>query len=206
MATNTRDRQGLLDDTEDVALEFGAEDDPVSRRKFKHPLVSFFQLAFRTAAIVAYLFCGWFSNSFVLSFVVIVVLLALDFWTVKNVSGRLLAGLRWWNYVDDDGKSHWVYEASKNKSTSKYTLAESRLFWLSLVIFPIIWCVFFFSTLVGLKFQWFMVVCVSLVLQGANLHGYIRCKVGAKQKLSSVAASFLGQQVLRNVAREAARQ
>ena len=27
--------------------------------------------------------------------------------------GRLLVGLRWWNYVDDDGKSHWVYEARK---------------------------------------------------------------------------------------------
>ena len=29
------------------------------------------------------------------------------------IVGRLLVGLRWWNYVDDDGKSHWVYEARK---------------------------------------------------------------------------------------------
>ncbi len=28
-----------------------------------------------------------------------VLLLAFDFWTVKNVSGRLLVGLRWWNEV-----------------------------------------------------------------------------------------------------------
>lgn len=28
-----------------------------------------------------------------------VTLLAFDFWTVKNVSGRLLVGLRWWNKV-----------------------------------------------------------------------------------------------------------
>ena len=27
--------------------------------------------------------------------------------------GRLLVGLRWWNYVDEDGKSHWIYEARK---------------------------------------------------------------------------------------------
>lgn len=27
--------------------------------------------------------------------------------------GRLLVGLRWWNYVDDEGKNHWVYEARK---------------------------------------------------------------------------------------------
>ena len=29
----------------------------------------------------------------------IVLLLALDFWTVKNVSGRLMVGLRWRNEV-----------------------------------------------------------------------------------------------------------
>ena len=37
----------------------------------------------------------------------------MDFWTVKNITGRLLVGLRWWNYVDDEGKSHWVYESRK---------------------------------------------------------------------------------------------
>lgn len=24
-----------------------------------------------------------------------------------------MVGLRWWNYVDDDGKSHWVFESRK---------------------------------------------------------------------------------------------
>lgn len=27
--------------------------------------------------------------------------------------GRIMVGLRWWNYVDDDGVSHWVYESRK---------------------------------------------------------------------------------------------
>jgi hypothetical protein len=29
----------------------------------------------------------------------VTLLLAFDFWTVKNVTGRLLVGLRWWNEV-----------------------------------------------------------------------------------------------------------
>jgi hypothetical protein len=29
------------------------------------------------------------------------------------IAGRLMVGLRWWNYIDDDGKSHWVFEARK---------------------------------------------------------------------------------------------
>jgi len=56
-------------------------------------------MLFRSAAVLSYLFCSFFSSSFVLNFVVIVLLLSFDFWTVKNVTGRLLVGLRWWNEV-----------------------------------------------------------------------------------------------------------
>lgn len=82
----------------------------------RHPYVTLFHLAFRIAAIVVYLFCGAFSNSFIASFVTVVLLLSMDFWTVKNITGRLMVGLRWWNYVDDDGKSHWVFESKKVRS------------------------------------------------------------------------------------------
>lgn len=32
---------------------------------------------------------------------------------VQNITGRLMVGLRWWNQVDDDGRSHWVFESRK---------------------------------------------------------------------------------------------
>jgi Eukaryotic protein of unknown function (DUF846) len=31
---------------------------------------------------------------------------------VKNVSGRLLVGLRWWNETGPDGESVWVFESA----------------------------------------------------------------------------------------------
>lgn len=80
---------------------------------FRRPCVTFFHLAFRIASVVAYLLCRLFSDSFITNFVVIVILLSMDFWTVKNVTGRLMVGLRWWNYVDDSGVSHWVFESRK---------------------------------------------------------------------------------------------
>lgn len=79
----------------------------------RHPYVTSFHLAFRVTALVTYMFCGWFSTSFIASFVAVTLLLSMDFWTVKNITGRLMVGLRWWNYVDDDGKSHWVFESRK---------------------------------------------------------------------------------------------
>lgn len=44
------------------------------------------------AAVFLYLFSGWLFDNFVLTFVILVILLAADFWTVK-VGGRVRAGL-----------------------------------------------------------------------------------------------------------------
>lgn len=39
-------------------------------------------------------------------------LLAADFYYLKNIAGRRLVGLRWWNEVDTaSGDSHWVFES-----------------------------------------------------------------------------------------------
>lgn len=77
----------------------------------RHPYVTLFHILFRSLAIVVYLFFTSFIDSFITSFVFIVLLLSADFWTVKNITGRILVGLRWWNYIDDEGKSIWIYES-----------------------------------------------------------------------------------------------
>ncbi len=48
-----------------------------------------------------YVFSGIVTSNFIFVAVVTILLLAADFWTVKNVTGRLLVGLRWWNYVKE---------------------------------------------------------------------------------------------------------
>ncbi|KAM8945275.1 Golgi apparatus membrane protein TVP23 homolog B-like isoform 1-T1 [Pelodytes ibericus] len=191
-------RQDSNDETEDVSL-FDA-DDEISRvpkkNKIKHPIASFFHLFFRVSAIVVYLLCEFISSSFIACMVTIILLLSCDFWAVKNITGRLMVGLRWWNQVDDDGKSHWVYESRKvgKKATSE---AESRIFWLGLISCPIIWVIFAFSALFSFKVKWLAVVIMGVVLQGANLYGYIKCKVGSRKNLTSIATSYLGSQFLR---------
>lgn len=52
------------------------------------------------------------SNNSVLVFIIVALLLAADFWNVKNISGRLLVGLRWWNETTEDGQSVWVFESA----------------------------------------------------------------------------------------------
>lgn len=43
---------------------------------WKHPLTVFFHIAFRVAALLYYIFCTWFSDSFVANFITVVALLA----------------------------------------------------------------------------------------------------------------------------------
>ncbi|KAL7285261.1 hypothetical protein ACG7TL_000355 [Trametes sanguinea] len=80
-------------------------------RQSAHPVVLFFLYFFRIAAITVYILCGLFISNYVLSSVIVVVLLAMDFWNCRNVAGRRLVGLRYWNQVDDDGESYWVFES-----------------------------------------------------------------------------------------------
>ena len=50
--------------------------------------------------------------SSVMIFIIIMLLLAADFYYLKNIAGRRLVGLRWWNEVDTGtGDSHWVFES-----------------------------------------------------------------------------------------------
>uniref|UniRef100_A0A8C5L9W4 Golgi apparatus membrane protein TVP23 homolog n=1 Tax=Jaculus jaculus TaxID=51337 RepID=A0A8C5L9W4_JACJA len=189
--------QALVDDTEDVSLDFCNEEElAFSKAKIRHPLATFFHLFFRVSAIVVYVCCDWFSRSFVGCFITVLLLLAFDFWSVKNVTGRLMVGLRWWNQIDEDGKSHWIFEARKvSESPTAATEAEARIFWLGLVVCPGIWTAFFFSTLFSLKLKWLALVIAGISLQAANLYGYILCKMGGESDISKVAASFLSQTV-----------
>lgn len=186
----------MSDDTEDISLNFGEENTTTGRKSIRHPLAVFFHLIFRILSIVTYLLCGLFNIGFIVSFVIIIILLSVDFWTVKNITGRLLVGLRWWNYVDEDGISHWMFESRKGAAKNVVTSGELRVFWLSLVVCQVFWVVFVFAALITLSFRWFMVASMGVVLNGANLYGYIRCKMGSPKKLTGAASNFLGQQVL----------
>ena len=54
-----------------------------------------------------------------------------------------------------------------------------------------------FSSLFGLKLHWLAVVVVALILNGANLFGYVRCKFSSRKQLGSLATQYLGRQLFK---------
>ena len=53
-----------------------------------HPVVCMFHFGFKALAVLFYCLFGLFSDDKTLSYIFVMTTTALDFWTVKNVSGR----------------------------------------------------------------------------------------------------------------------
>lgn len=165
--------------------------------RIKHPVVTFFHLLFRTLALIVYLLCGLTQTTFIESFIAIILLLSLDFWTVKNITGRIMAGYRWWNYVNDDGESVWNFETSKQEDQIKFSRAEIQIFWTGLVLFPIIWVCLLFTAFFTFKLKWIVIVIIALILTGSNLAGYLRCRMGSS--MVGAANTYFKDQIRSNM-------
>lgn len=177
-------------------------------RNFKHPTAAFFHVIFKLAAVLFYLFGGLFQRDFISTFVSVILLVSIDFWLVKNVTGRLLAGLRWSNYIDDFGNSHWIFEnAARNRGDRLSSLqdeirgqggsADASIFWTGLIISSTFWFLLLIVSIFRLNIQWFMLVLLAFVLSLTNLYGYIRCRLGTSDIKNSV-TQFVAKQVFYN--------
>ena len=148
--------------------------------KAKHPGIVFFTIFFKGLAMFCFLLLGIFGVPDALIFIFVVILNSLDFWFVKNVSGRILVGLRWWNEVKEDGTEVWKFESSNEIKTKSI---DTTIFWMSLYISPIFWGVFLFLELIGLKLMWFLSCLIAFILTFSNTFGYYKCSGEQNKKV-----------------------
>jgi len=172
-------------------------------RQSAHPVSLFVLYLFRIAAIATYILCGFFTDNYVVSTVFVVVLLAMDFWNCRNVAGRTLVGLRFWNQVDDDGESYWIFE-SRDPSRPANPI-DSRLFWIALYVFPALWLGLFFVSLLKFNLSFIPIVALALVFNVTNVIGFTYADRDAKKRWaqdvvsSSWSIGGLGGQMLTGV-------
>ena len=96
----------------------------------------------------------------ILIFILTIVLLSMDFYYLKNIAGRRLVGLRWWNEVDPaTGDSKWVFESADTSQRPGGTnKTDSRFFWLALYVQPALWIGLAILAVVRLSFVWLSVI------------------------------------------------
>jgi hypothetical protein len=163
-----------------------------------HPTVIIFHLLFKGLALFFYIFGSIFvgggtkaqkgAHLIALS-VGIILLLAADFWVVKNVTGRLLVGLRWWNKVSDDTTT-WIFEAAEDQAINAF---DRRVFWTVLYATPLVWAALFLLGLLKFNLSWLMVVSMALALNSANVYGYYKCSSDQKQKFQQMMTTGASQ-------------
>ena len=85
-------------------------------------------------------------------------LLAIDFYYLKNIAGRRLVGLRWWNEVDiQTGDSKWVFESAEGRGQNG-NRTDNRFFWIAVYAQPAWWVLIAIWVVIRLKFEYLSVV------------------------------------------------
>lgn len=148
-----------------------------------HPTICLFQVLFKVLAFLSFIFGPFFfrffsNNSFILTFFLTSILLSLDFWTVKNVTGRILVGMRWWYEITKDGETVWMFEncnESKNTNTNVSSSTDKSVFWVTTYGWALLWVVIIVFQFLSLKFQWISLSVIAITLSFSNLIGYTKC-------------------------------
>ncbi|KAM4055079.1 golgi apparatus membrane protein TVP23 [Hirsutella rhossiliensis] len=182
----------------------------LSWRLSSHPITLLTFLAFRITSVLIYFLGLWIIKSMIMIFIITILLLAADFYYLKNIAGRRLVGLRWWNEVDaQTGDSKWVFESSDPASRT-INPTDSRFFWLALYVQPVLWVVMAVLALVRLQFLWLPLVVIALVLTVMNTLAFSRCDkfsqasnlagsaLGTSNLAGSIASNMIGRWFSRN--------
>jgi hypothetical protein len=96
-------------------------------------------------------------------FIIVILLLSADFYYLKNIAGRRLVGLRWWNEVlpatstTGGTSSHWVFE-SADALTKPNNATDSRFFWLLVYGHPFAWFALAIVSIFRFEFDWLFLV------------------------------------------------
>ncbi|KAK4042068.1 hypothetical protein C8A01DRAFT_14276 [Parachaetomium inaequale] len=144
-------------------------------RLSSHPITLLTFLGFRVSSLLVYLFGLLFTDNLVMIFIITILLLAADFYYLKNIAGRRLVGLRWWNEVDPStGESHWVFESSEPGS-KVINPTDSRFFWIAIYAQPVFWILLALVAVLTFKFIWLPLVAIALVLTITNTLAFSRC-------------------------------
>lgn len=132
-------------------------------------------LGAKAAPIVFYILGSLFLG-FTAQFIVVVLLLAADFYFTKNISGRKLVQLRWWYDPTTEHAGTFKFESYKQYAPGPpINPIDSKLFWWSLYLTPVVWTIFALFCILRLKLFYLLLVGVGIVLTGWNAYGFRGC-------------------------------
>ncbi|CUS11081.1 unnamed protein product [Tuber aestivum] len=136
----------------------------------------------------------------VLIFIIVILLLAADFYYCKNIAGRRLVGLRWWNETNPEtGEQTWVFESPDE--TRQINATDSRSFWLTIYVVPLLWVFLAIIAIVRFEFIWLSLVVIAIILCVTNGVAFSRAdKFGNASSFAGSALNSSGGGAVRRFA------
>lgn len=150
-----------------------------------HPLICIITILFKLSSLTCFILLSLLVDSTALIYLLVILLASFDFWMTKNVSGRKLVGLRWWNEVKEDGTEVWIFES---KNEVKESNADTRIFWLCVYLSTAAWTIIFIWDIISFKWIWAIIALVCLVFSGTNLYGFFKCSKKQQESISKLSA------------------
>lgn len=152
-----------------------------------HPMISLLHIVLKIVVVVVYVVFPLFSSSFFIKEIV-VILAGIDFWIVKNITGRLLVGLRWWVDFEENGDERWKFECKVNENN--INPADEKIFWWTLALFSLIWFLFVIANVISLGITNVMICSFCLAMTGFNLYSYYRCSKAQSENIKKLAMQY----------------
>lgn len=160
-------------------------------RKSSNPSVALMTVGLKIASLFFFLFLNIFTSNEAFVMIVVIIFDAMDFWYTKNISGRILVGLRWWNtYNPETQQEIWTFESKNEK---KESTIDRGTFWLSLYGFTGAWLVLFIWECVIFNFMWACLCFISLAISGINTYGFFRCSKIQQKNMINIIKNYMNK-------------
>ena len=134
---------------------------------------------FKLSAMICYLLMNFFVRNLILTYIVVLTLVIMDFWTVQNVTGRKLVGLRWSSRIREDGTEEWVFESEAREINQ----ADHRVFWITNYASPVVWVLLSLMNILTFSISNAMICVFAAGLSIVNLMGYRKCEANHDAKV-----------------------
>ena len=190
---NMNQNQFISNDDGNNDKQFGIKKDklPDFIKKSSQPKIALITVSIKLLALFFFLFLNIFTSNEALVMIVVILLDAADFWYTKNISGRILVGLRWWNnYNQNTQENVWVFES---KNEIKESNIDRKTFWFSLYGFAAIWLILFVWECILFNFIWAFLCLISLAIAGTNVYGFFRCSKIQQEKAALITAMIINK-------------
>lgn len=152
------------------------------------PYICLLHIFFKVTAVLSYLFLGFVYNSNMIQFLVSFGSMMVDFWITKNLTGRLLVGMRWWSDEDDESSESGAHKEllfyESYDADLNFHSFDTSIFWGGMVGSCGFWLFVALGKVLSLDLLWGMVTVTGLLLNWTNLKSYYKCYKFHKLKVT----------------------